>query len=187
MFFVIGPVRTMPSACRGEAVNSMPNRPMSKLTFPQAANSASQALQPPAETWRSLRERPKSRTISVRVSTAVPANSSGVCPAATISPSLRDEAKRCPAEKRMTPAEQAFSHCPQKTHLPRSRRSGWRRRAPVGQIQKGATEFVEKAVAEAEARPSPAVRELFAHTFESMPPELERQLAELESAGRVSR
>jgi hypothetical protein len=38
---------------------SMPKRPMSKLTLVSALTSSSQALQPPAETERSLSERPK--------------------------------------------------------------------------------------------------------------------------------
>ena len=50
----------MPSAWRGEATNWMPKRPMSKTTLPVTLSSASQPLQPPAETWRSLSERPKS-------------------------------------------------------------------------------------------------------------------------------
>ena len=60
-----GPVRTRPSAWRGEATKSTPNRPMSKLTLPQAASSISQPLHPPAETWRNFRERPNRRWISL--------------------------------------------------------------------------------------------------------------------------
>ena len=48
MFSVTGPVTTMPSACRGEATNWMPNRPRSKTTVPRTFRSASAALPPPA-------------------------------------------------------------------------------------------------------------------------------------------
>ena len=60
MFFGTGPVTSRPSACRGEATNWMPNRPRSKPTVLSTLVSASQALQPPALTWRSFSERPKS-------------------------------------------------------------------------------------------------------------------------------
>ena len=63
MLSVTVPVTTIPSACRGEATNSTPKRLKSNTTFPRATSSASQPLQPPAETCRSLRDRPKSRRI----------------------------------------------------------------------------------------------------------------------------
>lgn len=44
-----------------------------------------------------------------------------------------------------------------------------------------ATEFVEKAVAEAEARPAATLDDLFAYTYAAMPPELEAQLADLKA------
>ena len=65
MFSVTGPVISRPSAWRGEATNWMPKRPRSKTTVPSTLTSASQALQPPALTWRSLSERPKSRRVFV--------------------------------------------------------------------------------------------------------------------------
>src|SRR5947207_104248 len=43
MFAVTGPVTRMPSACRGEATNSIPNRLPSNTTFPSALTSTSQA------------------------------------------------------------------------------------------------------------------------------------------------
>ena len=63
MFSVTGPVTTRPSAWRGEATNWIPKRERSNWTLPAALSSASQPLHPPAETWRSLSERPKSRCI----------------------------------------------------------------------------------------------------------------------------
>ena len=41
MFSVTGPVTTIPSACRGDATNWMPNRPISKTTVPRTFRSAS--------------------------------------------------------------------------------------------------------------------------------------------------
>ncbi len=49
-------------------------------------------------------------------------------------------------------------------------------------IQAAAGESVEKAVAEAEARPPAAADEVFAYTYAAMPPELEAQLAELKAS-----
>ena len=63
MFSLTGPVMTKPSACRGEATNWMPNRPRSKTTVPSTFRSASHAPDPPALTWRSLSDRPKSRRV----------------------------------------------------------------------------------------------------------------------------
>ena len=54
MFSVTGPVISRPSAWRGEATNWMPKRPRSQPTVLSTLTSASQALQPPALTWRSL-------------------------------------------------------------------------------------------------------------------------------------
>jgi pyruvate dehydrogenase E1 component alpha subunit len=48
-------------------------------------------------------------------------------------------------------------------------------------VQDAATEFVEKAVAEAEARPAATPEDLFAYTYAAMPPELEAQLADLKA------
>jgi hypothetical protein len=56
----MGPVTTMPSAWRGEATKLMPNRARSKNGVAKTFKSASQALQPAADTWRSWSERPKS-------------------------------------------------------------------------------------------------------------------------------
>ena len=61
MFSGTGPVISKPSACLGEATNWIPNRPRSHPTVPRTLVSASQALQPPALTCRSLSERPKRR------------------------------------------------------------------------------------------------------------------------------
>ena len=61
MFSVTGPVIRSPSAWRGDATNWMPKRPRSNTTVESTLVSASQALQPPALTCRSLSERPKSR------------------------------------------------------------------------------------------------------------------------------
>ena len=63
MFSVTGPVTTTPSAWRGDATNWMPKRERSNCMFPAALSSASQPLHPPADTCRSLSERPKSRFI----------------------------------------------------------------------------------------------------------------------------
>ncbi len=51
---------TSPSAWRGEATKATPNRDMSNWTLPEAFSSASQPLQPAADTWRSRSDRPKS-------------------------------------------------------------------------------------------------------------------------------
>ena len=48
-------------------------------------------------------------------------------------------------------------------------------------VQEGAADAVEKAVAEAEARPPAAVADLFAYTYAAMPPDLKEQLAETEA------
>ena len=50
IFAVTGPVTRMPSACRGEATNSMPNRLASNTMLPSAFASTSHPLQPPALT-----------------------------------------------------------------------------------------------------------------------------------------
>jgi pyruvate dehydrogenase E1 component alpha subunit len=50
------------------------------------------------------------------------------------------------------------------------------------EVQAAASEFVEKAVADAEARPSASPEDIFAHTYAAMPPDLEAQLAELKSS-----
>jgi pyruvate dehydrogenase E1 component alpha subunit len=50
------------------------------------------------------------------------------------------------------------------------------------EVQAAASEFVEKAVAEAEARPPASPEDIFAHTYAAMPPGLEAQLAELKSS-----
>jgi pyruvate dehydrogenase E1 component alpha subunit len=47
------------------------------------------------------------------------------------------------------------------------------------EVQDGASETVEKAVAAAEARPPAAVEDLFAYTYAAMPPSLKEQLGEL--------
>lgn len=49
------------------------------------------------------------------------------------------------------------------------------------EIQSRASELVEKAVAEAEARPPATPDDIFAYTYARMPPELEAQLAELKA------
>jgi pyruvate dehydrogenase E1 component alpha subunit len=49
------------------------------------------------------------------------------------------------------------------------------------EVQARASELVEKAVAEAEARPPAAVDDVFAYTFAAMPPDLEAQLAALKA------
>lgn len=49
-------------------------------------------------------------------------------------------------------------------------------------IQDSAAAFVERAVAEAEARPAASARDLFAYTYAAMPPDLEAQLAALEAS-----
>jgi len=50
------------------------------------------------------------------------------------------------------------------------------------EIQAAATEDVEKAVAEAEARPPASVDDVFAYTYAAMPPDLELQRAELKAS-----
>jgi len=47
--------------------------------------------------------------------------------------------------------------------------------------QDAATEFVEKAVAEAEARPVATLDDIFSYTYAVMPPDLEAQLADLKA------
>jgi pyruvate dehydrogenase E1 component alpha subunit len=49
------------------------------------------------------------------------------------------------------------------------------------EVQDAATEFVERAVAEAEARPAATPEDLFAFTYAAMPPDLEAQLADLKA------
>jgi pyruvate dehydrogenase E1 component alpha subunit len=48
-------------------------------------------------------------------------------------------------------------------------------------VQDAATEFVEKAVAEAEARPPATPDDLFAYTYATMPPDLEAQLVDFQA------
>jgi pyruvate dehydrogenase E1 component alpha subunit len=50
------------------------------------------------------------------------------------------------------------------------------------EIQAAAAESVEKAVAEAEARPAASVDDIFAYTYAAMPPDLEIQRAELKAS-----
>ena len=50
------------------------------------------------------------------------------------------------------------------------------------EVQAAASDLVEKAVAEAEARPPASVDDIFAFTYSSIPPELERQMAELKAS-----
>jgi len=51
-------------------------------------------------------------------------------------------------------------------------------------VQNKADDDVEKAVAEAESRPSAALEDVFAHTYAAMTPQLEDQLAELRGTPR---
>jgi len=66
MFSEWAPVTSSPSAWRGEATNWTPKRARSQPTEFSTLVSSSQPLQPPAETWRSLRDRPKIRRVSSR-------------------------------------------------------------------------------------------------------------------------
>ena len=50
------------------------------------------------------------------------------------------------------------------------------------EVQAAASDLVEKAVADAEARPSASPEDVFAHTYAVMPPDLEAQLAELKAS-----
>lgn len=50
MFLEMGPVTTIPSECRGDATKLMPNRARSKKGVASTFKSASQALQPAADT-----------------------------------------------------------------------------------------------------------------------------------------
>lgn len=50
------------------------------------------------------------------------------------------------------------------------------------EVQAATAEFVEKAVSEAEARPTATADEIFAFTYATMPPDLEAQLAELKAS-----
>jgi pyruvate dehydrogenase E1 component alpha subunit len=50
------------------------------------------------------------------------------------------------------------------------------------EVQATAADFVEKAVAEAEARPAATVDDIFAYTYAVMPPDLASELAELKSS-----
>jgi pyruvate dehydrogenase E1 component alpha subunit len=50
------------------------------------------------------------------------------------------------------------------------------------ETQAAAAESVEKAVAEAEARPAASVDDIFAYTYAAMPPDLEIQRAELKAS-----
>jgi hypothetical protein len=53
-------LRNTPQYYMGDrSSNWIPKRPRSNTTFPVAASSASQPLQPPADTFRSLKDRPK--------------------------------------------------------------------------------------------------------------------------------
>jgi hypothetical protein len=55
MFSLSAPVISRPSAWRGDATNWMPKRLRSQPTVFSTFTSSSQALQPPALTWRSFR------------------------------------------------------------------------------------------------------------------------------------
>ena len=50
------------------------------------------------------------------------------------------------------------------------------------EVQAAASGLVEKAVADAEARPPASVDDIFAYTFDAMPPDLEAQLSELKAS-----
>jgi len=50
------------------------------------------------------------------------------------------------------------------------------------EVRAAASDLVEKAVADAEARPSASPEDVFAHTYAVMPPDLEAQLAELKAS-----
>jgi len=116
MFWLTGPVTRSPSAWRGEATKSMPKRARSKVRVPRTLTSASQALHPPALTWRSRSERPKRRRACS--SSASASCSSG--PART-----RSERRRTAIPglrvKRTAPWGQTRAHSPQKRQRPRSR------------------------------------------------------------------
>ena len=118
----------MPSAWRGEATNSMPKRPMSKLTLPRALTPVRQPLQPPADTERSLSERPNKRRISrEQASGAISPPSRKQQPSARWPPSCSRWCKRC------APSGHASAQIGQNTHAPRSIVSGFPEIAPVGQ------------------------------------------------------
>ena len=50
------------------------------------------------------------------------------------------------------------------------------------EVQAAATELVEKAVADAEARPQASPEDVFAYTYATMPPDLAAELAELQAS-----
>ena len=79
MFSETGPVTTRPSAWRGEATKATPKRDMSNCTLPEAFSSASQPLQPAADTCRSRSDRPK----SLRAFSSTARASSGAAPFTT--------------------------------------------------------------------------------------------------------
>ena len=128
MFAVIGPLRIRPSACRGEATMSMPYLEVSKLTLAVALISSSQPLQPPAETERSLSDRPNSFRIAADAATGP----NVLWPSSITRPSRLRDAMRYPAVNLTLSCGQMRAHSSQKTQRPRSRAKDPSRIAVVG-------------------------------------------------------
>ncbi|OPZ64047.1 MAG: hypothetical protein BWY84_00799 [Candidatus Aerophobetes bacterium ADurb.Bin490] len=132
IFFVTGPVITIPSACLGDATKSIPNLPMSKFTFEQAFNSISHPLQPPADTCLNFKERPKSLLISALAATAFSSKSAYLSPGFTINFSRESAAIWWDDEISISAFLHWRAHSPQNTHFPISIDTGPVLRAPVG-------------------------------------------------------
>ena len=127
---VTGPVTSSPSACRGEATNRTPKRPMSHPMVVRTLLSASQALHPPALTWRRQSDLPNSRRV---VRSRAVASLSAWLPR-TRSSRVR-VASRWSRLKARAPAGHASVQSVQNRHRPRSisiEESAVRRSAPVG-------------------------------------------------------
>jgi hypothetical protein len=150
MLAVTGPVTSRPSACRGEATNWMPYCPRSNTSVFNTLVSASQALQPPALTWRTAE--------IVRTTTALYGP--------TAPPVLKEEshitkscrvlvARACRVVNRIAPSGQAFSQSPQKRHLPRSIVTDVPvfESAPVGQLFTQALQSKRQRPASSAGRP----------------------------------
>ena len=120
------------------ATKEMPNRSRSQPTVLSTLVSASQAPQPPADTWRSLRLLPNNfRSLaSMAGQTCLrPLGTEAWHPVPSSTRSARLRAAMLYSRVNfMALLEQAFSHAPQKRHLPRSKDGdGSVLSAPVGQ------------------------------------------------------
>ena len=119
------------------------------MTLARALSSSSQPLQPPAETWRSLSERPNTLRSASEVATGVGEGRSAV----TTRPSGRSALIRGSGVKTIFSSGQASAHSLQKTQQARSMRSGSAVMAAVGQTCAHASQPTGQGAAPSTGRP----------------------------------